>query len=314
MIDIFLSYSHRDAELRDELEVHLAILKRQGLVRLWHDRRIPPGKDIRHEIDAHLESADVILLLVSPYFLASDYCYDVEMTRAFARHEAGEAIVIPVILEACDWKSTPFGGLRATPEDGRPISKFGNMHDAFLQVTSDIRWAAEQLGKAEQKAMEPVDAQQVKTDAAVRTSNLRLRKDFSDRDRDLFRDEALDYIATFFENSLAELTARNPGIEYRFRRPGDDEFAVAIYVEGEKRTSCRIWLPHRDAFGGDVAYASTDTGRGGSFNDSMQIEDDGYRLGFRPLGLAYMGQRSDELLTPHGAAEYFWSVLIAPLQ
>ena len=73
-----------------------------------------------------------LLLLASPYFIASDYCYDIEMKRALERHHKGEARVIPVILHPCDWQNTPFGKLRATPPDGKPVSKFPNQHDAFL--------------------------------------------------------------------------------------------------------------------------------------------------------------------------------------
>ena len=82
MAKLFFSYSHRDADLRDELETHLAPLKREGVLETWHDRRIGAGKEFAHEISRHLEEANIILLLVSPYFIASDYCYDVEMKRA----------------------------------------------------------------------------------------------------------------------------------------------------------------------------------------------------------------------------------------
>jgi hypothetical protein len=150
---------------------------------VWHDRRIPPGGDIGSEVSEHLEEADVILLLVSPYFLASDYCYDVEMKRALERHESGDAIVIPVILEPSDWQNSPFGRLRATPMDGKPVSKFANIHEAFLQVTQDVRWAAEQLGKAEKREPQTrAPSPSVQGDAGVRSSNLRVKKEFSDRD------------------------------------------------------------------------------------------------------------------------------------
>ena len=97
MISLLFSYSHRDESLRNELEIHLAMLKRQEVVHVWHDRRIPAGNDVDPSISEHLEEAQIILLLVSPYFLASDYCYDIEMTRAMEKHRDGSACVIPVI-------------------------------------------------------------------------------------------------------------------------------------------------------------------------------------------------------------------------
>src|SRR5688572_524231 len=135
MAKLFFSYSHKDEDLRDELEVHLSALKREGVIELWHDRRIGAGKDFGDEIGRNLEEADVVLLLISPYFIASDYCYENEMARAMKRHDEGTARVIPVILHPCDWKNLPFGKLNATPNDGKPISKFTNKHEGFLEVT-----------------------------------------------------------------------------------------------------------------------------------------------------------------------------------
>ena len=136
---LFFSYAHEDESLRDELEKHLAILKHQGIVATWHDRRIRAGQPIHTAIDAQLEQADVILLLVSPDFLASEYCYAKEMRRALERHRDDEALVIPVILRPCDWQEAPFGDLAALPKDGRPVTKFRNLDDAFLEVTRAIR-------------------------------------------------------------------------------------------------------------------------------------------------------------------------------
>ncbi len=139
MITLFFSYSHRDETLRDELEIQLAALKRQGVIETWHDRRIGAGKEFAGAISDSLERADIILLLVSPYFISSDYCYDVEMKRAMERHGAGEARVIPVILHPCDWHATPFGKLLAVPRDGKPVSMYANQHEAFLEVARAVR-------------------------------------------------------------------------------------------------------------------------------------------------------------------------------
>src|SRR4029450_9084620 len=101
-IDVFYSYSHKDEVLRERLETHLKLLKRQGIVQDWHDRRISAGSEWEGQINQYLESAHIILLLISADFLASDYCYDKEMQRALARHEAGEARVIPIMLRSVD--------------------------------------------------------------------------------------------------------------------------------------------------------------------------------------------------------------------
>ena len=139
--ELFYSYSHGDERLRKELEKHLAVMKRQGLIQEWHDRKIVAGSEYKGEIDEHLNSAEIILLLVSSDFLASDYCYGIEMTRAIERHEAGEATVIPVILRPCDWMGTPFSKLQALPKDAKPVTTWSRRDDAFLDVVKGIRAA-----------------------------------------------------------------------------------------------------------------------------------------------------------------------------
>jgi hypothetical protein len=142
-IELFYSYAHADERFRAELEGHLSVLRRLGLILDWHDRRIDIGDDWKGEIDSALERAQIILLLVSPDYLASDYTYDVEMKRALERHEAGEARVIPVILRPVGWSDTPLGKLQALPKNGRPVSQWRNRDEAFADVVRDIRAVAE---------------------------------------------------------------------------------------------------------------------------------------------------------------------------
>lgn len=136
---LFYSYSHRDEVLRAELETHLAILTRQGLLESWHDRQIVPGSDWRKAIEDNLTHAQIVLLLISADFLASDYCYSVEVQSALERHYQKEAIVIPVILRACDWKSSPIASLQGLPRDGKPITSWANRDEAWTDVALGIR-------------------------------------------------------------------------------------------------------------------------------------------------------------------------------
>jgi Domain of unknown function (DUF4384)/TIR domain len=138
-VDLFYSYSHRDEDMRERLEKHLTILKRTGVVADWHDRRIVAGSEWKDEIDRHLETAKVILLLISSDFLASDYCWNIEMQRALTRHEAGEAVVIPILLHPVDWEGAPFMKLQALPRDARPVSKWSDPDEAFTEIAKGIR-------------------------------------------------------------------------------------------------------------------------------------------------------------------------------
>ena len=317
MAILFFSYSHRDEQMRDELEIHLAMLKRQRVIETWHDRRIQPGDEFNRSISRHLEEAHIILLLISPYFIASDYCYDIEMSRAMERHESGEARVIPVILQPCDWHSAPFGKLLATPQDGKPVAKYPNVHDAFLEISRAIREAAQAsappavVAQASSGSPASVSAKQVDAPQLPRSSNLRLKRIFTEHDRDTFLEETFEYLAKFFEGSLTELQKRNSGIEGGFRRVDANTFTATIYRSGSSKAKCTVRLG--GSFGG-LTYSEGDNRLGDSFNESLSVENDGTVMSLRAMMGGHLGQNRNSILTQEGAAEYFWEKLLWPLQ
>ena len=136
---VFYAYAREDEALRERLEVHLSVLTREGLIEPWHDGRIAPGAEWSAEIRRQLDAADVVLLLVTADFLASSLGWEVEMTRALERHEAGEARVVPVIVRPCDWKSTPLAKLQAVPKDAIPVTRWADPEDAWVDVAQRIR-------------------------------------------------------------------------------------------------------------------------------------------------------------------------------
>ena len=156
-IEVFISYAHKDERLTNKLRTHLRLLQRQGVIADWHDRDITAGDNWKGQIDVHLTRARIILLLVSPDFLASDYCYDVELKRAMSRHRAGRAVVIPVFLRPCDWKGAPFGKLQGLPTDAEPVAsrRWSSQDEAFTIVARGIRAAVEKHRKEWQGASPP---------------------------------------------------------------------------------------------------------------------------------------------------------------
>ncbi len=142
---MFVSYSHKDDQFREQLGPHLKLLQRQKLIKLWHDRLITAGQEWKGEIDDTLVRANLILLLVSADFLASDYCYDLEMTRALERHQAGEARVIPIIVRDVNWQSAPFGKLQALPKDGKAVTLWPDRDSAWRQVADGIEKVIQEL-------------------------------------------------------------------------------------------------------------------------------------------------------------------------
>lgn len=144
---VFVSYSSVDEQSRMELEKHLSLLKREEAIETWNFRLIDAGTDWKSEIDAHLESADIIVLLVSADFIASDYCWNIEMREAIRRHRDGTARVIPVIVRDCDWSSAPFAAIQALPPGGRPVTSHRPKDKAWKEVADGIRKAISQPKK-----------------------------------------------------------------------------------------------------------------------------------------------------------------------
>ena len=313
MVNLFFSYSHKDEALRDELDKHLSILKRQGIINVWHDRRINAGAAIDTEISNNLKSANIILLLISSDFLASDYCYDKEMQHAMKMHENKEAVVIPVILRPCDWHSAPFGKLRAVPIDGKAVTKFASYDEAFLDITTAIKAVIQKSSFNEKKVAEAVPIVAQPSTASIRSSNLSIAKKFSDQDRDLFVDDAFEYIAKYFEGSLEELKTRNKGVDYGFKRLDSQSFSVIIYVDQHTKTQCMVFRGGLGSNAKSISYSNSISSTRNSLNDSLNIHDDQNMLYLTPLMGGIM-QRSEGKLTLEGAAEYFWQKLIEPLQ
>jgi len=155
---VFISYSHKDEELRDKLDTHLSNLRWDGVISSWYDRQLTAGMEWDDKIKTELESADIILLLISPDFIASKYCRDTEIPIALKRHEAKQASVVPVILRPFDWTSAPFAKLQTFPKDAKPITTWANQDEAFVSVAQGIRTAAQLMQayrkqQAEQKQL-----------------------------------------------------------------------------------------------------------------------------------------------------------------
>ena len=144
-IDLFYSYAHEDEALRDELAGHLKIMERRGVIRPWHDRCLTPGQKWDGAIHVGLQSADLVLLLVSKDFINSDYIWGQELEIAMKRHVGGEATVVPVLLRAVDIADAPFAALQGLPTDLKPVTSWPNRDEAWTDVAKGIRKVVEQI-------------------------------------------------------------------------------------------------------------------------------------------------------------------------
>ena len=144
---IMVCYSHTDEPFCRALRTLLKPLEKQGLITSWYDGKIGPGEEWRPQLDTHMKSASIILLLLSRDFLASDYCYDVEMQHAQERHDQGTARVIPVVVRPTDLAIHWLSRLQMLPKGGKPVNKWGNRDEAYQQISTGIREAVEELNK-----------------------------------------------------------------------------------------------------------------------------------------------------------------------
>ena len=324
MARIFISYNHKDDALRAELDKHLALLRREGAIELWSDHRILPGSEFDKDIAEALEAAQIILLLVSADFLASDYCIGIEMRRAMERHDAGDAVVVPVILRACDWHHSPFKHLNALPSGGREIAKWSSPDDAFLDVVQGLRkLLAARKGRDGGSApagkiaavRSPGMQAAVRPDRPVasRSSNLALPSEFNDEAKHEFAEQTFAYVKEYFRGSLEELQRRNPGYSGKLRDKTAVAFTAVVFKNGQRVAGCYVRLGGMMSSNG-IAYSGKENSSDNSYNEILDIQTDKHSLLWRAQMGAFSGRESAKWLSQEGAAEHLWSMLIAPLQ
>jgi len=295
------------------------MLKRQGVIETWHDRRIGAGQNIDSSIDKHINSDQIILLLVSSDFLNSSYCYDIEMLRALQRHEAGDAIVIPVILRACEWQHAPFGKLAAVPRDGKPLAQWPDIDEALLQVAKAIREAATRNAKTDTRApattntIPPELRTALPSNSGPRSSNLRVAKSFSQMDKDNFKSETFEFIAKYFQNSMDELSRRHKAITGVFRRVDANRFFATLYNDGRDVARATIFMGST-GFGSGINFAQGETMGSNSLNDSLSVHADDQMLYLTSMGMFAANDAGNKRLSQEGAAELFWSAFIVRIQ
>jgi len=159
LLNIFFAYSREDSALRERLDKHLSGLKRRNYINTWFDGQIEAGAEWEKEIDFALSKADIILLLISADFIASDYCFDVEMKKAISRHEKGDAVIIPIILHPCDWSDLPFSKIQGLPQNGQAITSenWKSPEFALSEIAKSIKDTVENLRQTKNKHLRAIN-------------------------------------------------------------------------------------------------------------------------------------------------------------
>lgn len=298
---IFISYSHKDRQALDRLHVHLANLRRQKLISQWYDRDILAGDVIDDEISAELEQADLFLLLISPDFIASDYCVERELERAIERHDEGLARVVPVIIEPCDWSSMPrLRRLKAVPDDAKPVSDWANENTAYLNVVQEVRRICVQ-----EKLPSPIQSNGSPSRQSNTAARYRVKRDFDEIDRSDFRDEAFSTTKEYFRRAIEEIDTID-GLRGRFSDGGPTTFGGTIVNGMRTRGTCHITV-HRggsDASMGDIFWSFEENASRNSANGWVSVSADEYEMFLKGPG-SFMHQELDNQ-TPAQFAEYLW--------
>lgn len=146
-LNLFISYSHADEDLKNMLDKHLIMLKRLNKIDVWHDRKLIPGQEWNEEIGNELARAHIILLLISADFNNSEYIWEKELAVALERHQHGKARVIPIILRKCEWDQMPYAKLQALPRGAKPVTEFADRDDAFANIAAGIRTLVDDMLK-----------------------------------------------------------------------------------------------------------------------------------------------------------------------
>lgn len=307
----FISYTHADTELKEQFLRHLAPLRREGLIEVWHDAMLRPGEHLDPAVQAALAASDLVLLLVSAGFLHSNYCYEQEMVRAFARQRAGTARVVPIILRPCQWMGVPVGDGQtlsefvALPKDGKSVTSWPDQEAAFNDAAGAIR----AMLKAGANAAPPPahSAPKPATEAGRAGAGLAalgVSPKPIDLDRDRFLRAGYAATADVFERKLAELKASDPRIDTEFERIDARSFAAAVYLDGKRAGQVSFWYGEgmwRNAL--CLSYDSAASSRN-SMNDWLPIEVTTAGLAFNARN-AMSQVRDAGPLDVDGAATHF---------
>lgn len=306
-LSAFVSYSHADEKAWERLQKHLAMLEREGLFSTWYDRAILAGEKVDQVIFSELDRSAVFLALVSPDYLASRYCYDREFQHALELVRAGKLRLVPVILEPCDWLSSPLSEFMALPKDGKPISEWANANNAYLDIVTGLRRIASESGPA-------IAASMLDAPGFERTSGrqVRVKRDFDAIERSVFADAAFETIQSYFRDSAAELAQVSDDLRTRFEEMSPTAFTCSVVNRalqrgGEAHITVHNMKGRRGM--GDISYVYERYAQDNTSNGSIRVEADDYNM-FMVNQSFHRGRDEEAKLTPERAAEWLWNEFV----
>ena len=303
----FISYAHADAKALDRLHKHLAMLRREGALTAWTDHEILPGDRVNDSISEHLGSSSLFIALVSPDFLASRYCYDEEFRRALVMASENRLRIIPIILEPCDWLSSPLQEFLALPKDGTPVSNWTNQNNAYLEVVTGLRRLLAVAKEKKAGVLPEANASHF----SIRTP--RIKQDFDAIQRADFADKAFAVILDYFRASCQEM-GRIDDLRARFEVIDTTAFTCSVVNRarvnnGEAHITVRNTKGRSSGFGGDISYVNQRYADSTTSQGSILVANDDYQQ-YLVLNSFSMSERDKERLTPEQVAERLWTAFV----
>ncbi len=308
MSKLFISYSHVDTHVLERLHTHMAILKEEGKVSTWFDREILAGGDLDSNIKEELTSADIFIAIVSPDYLNSKYCYQVEFKAALSRMEAGELVIVPVIAEPCDWHASPLGKMKAIPTDGKPISDWVNRNTAYLNIIQEIRRLLDVRPLINKASLFP---QSPDTLQSTRKA-YKVKQDFTEVDIVDFRQRTFDFIKKYFEDSIEEI---NTIADIQARMLDSEKKSFTCLISNRRKSDSKgyitVQISTESHFGrSDLSYTLSDKPSPNvvHMENVFAIEKTDYELMWAQGSLYSSSSAKD--FSENDMAELLWTIFI----
>ena len=304
----FISYSHKDVNYLERLHVHLVQLKRDNLIDTWTDEAILAGDKLDKSISTSLTNSNLFMALLSPDYIGSSYCYEKEFEKALEMQEDGQLIIIPIILEPCDWLSTPFNQFKALPKDGKPISDWSNMNTAFLGVIQGIRNLLK-LGNGVSKK------DTLKKHPLKSLKNYKIQKDFDSIEKMEFVENGFKDLKNHLEDNITELVNLE-NIKARTLINNNNNFECLIVNRNKVNTEATLTITKSDIRGSVSvimqSYTSTNhqlvwsivDKNGQKTQESFDLNNDDFNMFWKRNSRLY--RQDDKKLNIKDMADIIW--------
>lgn len=308
---VFISYSHNDEQMLLKLHTHLSQLKREGKLLSWTDEQILVGENLNDSISHNLNSSQIFIALLSPDYIASNYCYEKEFQTALNMQQEGKLIIIPIILEPCDWLNTPFKDFKGLPKDGKPISDWQNANTAFLDVIQNLR-----------KLLDKETIPNLSTESILTVNlprNYRVKKDFDSIQKVEFIEETFNEIRTILKSYLKELLQVDDNIKARINIDDESIFESILVNRNLVKSEAILKITHNKSKNYTRSIPSFPANREIEYIISKEHtpQENGFVLTFDEYHLYWatsdyvsFGQKTDEI-TIKDMADKIWAEWLA---